>query len=103
MKTYYSKDEVLAMADRLAKLDVYGCNRDGAEMLRAFAKTLGEPVAWKVTVPCRVETPDGWLEGHTKTFVTDDSKQAYYHQALDGVVIPLCAAPHHPTTEKGCE
>lgn len=40
----HTKDEVLAMADRLSKLNVYGACRDGSEMLRAYAAILEHPV-----------------------------------------------------------
>ncbi len=40
MTDNFTSEQVLAMADRLAKLEVYGACRDGAAMLRAYAVLL---------------------------------------------------------------
>jgi len=55
MKTY-SKLQVLAMADDLSKRWTLADNSQAADMLRAFAHTLGEPVA----------VPDEELPGITR-------------------------------------
>lgn len=45
MTEKFTSEQVLAMADRLAKLEVYGACRDGSAMLRAFATLLPERTA----------------------------------------------------------
>ncbi|MET3654037.1 hypothetical protein [Dyella japonica] len=106
MKTY-SKDEVLALADLLDDSVVFIIAdkhlSEAAKALRAFAQTLGEPVAvpdgWQL-VP--IEPTEEMLEQATthdlnkRTSETDQWNR-------DTWSFMLSAAPNHPTTEKGCE
>jgi len=110
MKTF-SKDEVLSMAEHLDKgtpnwyRETFGdwkdsvhiCDRapkDAADMLRAFAHTLGEPVA----VPDAMTKPS---RSAVKSF-----DEAYGNGVADGWNAcrdAMLAAPHHPTAGKECE
>jgi len=108
MKTY-SKDEVIGVAAEISTRDEFSrvesplILRIVEEAAKSFSKTLGEPVAvpsgWQL-VP--IEPTEEMLEQATthdlnkRTAETDQWNR-------DTWSFMLSAAPHHPTTEKGCE
>lgn len=80
--------------------------------LHEFAQTLGEPVAvpagWRDTVRAVLTVLDkatGDTDPNIDPDMSDDEVRDEYPEiwAMQQLSALLSAAPHHPTTEKGCE